>query len=284
MTERVIHQLESVTIRFAGDSGDGMQLTGSRFTDTAALIGNDVATFPDFPAEIRAPAGSLPGSADSRSVQLARHPHAGRPARRAGRDEPGCAEDEPRATCRRAARSSVERRRLHRGESRSWPATTRTRSRTTPSTVTVSSRCPCPSMTVTAVEEIGLGRKAAERCKNFFALGMLYLLYERPIESDRGVDPEQVRQGPRAGRGERPRASRPATTSPTRSRSSRKLPGRKAQMPPGNYRIGQRQPGDGVRPRGAPRTRPGAALLRQLPDHAGERHPARAARACAPST
>ena len=61
MTERVVHQLESVTIRFAGDSGDGMQLTGSRFTDTAALIGNDVATFPDFPAEIRAPAGSIPG-------------------------------------------------------------------------------------------------------------------------------------------------------------------------------------------------------------------------------
>ena len=54
-------QLERVTIRFAGDSGDGMQLTGTQFTRTAAAFGNDISTFPDFPAEIRAPAGSLPG-------------------------------------------------------------------------------------------------------------------------------------------------------------------------------------------------------------------------------
>jgi 2-oxoglutarate ferredoxin oxidoreductase subunit alpha len=52
---------ESVTIRFAGDSGDGMQLAGDQLTDTSALMGNDVATFPDFPAEIRAPQGTLPG-------------------------------------------------------------------------------------------------------------------------------------------------------------------------------------------------------------------------------
>ena len=53
--------LEQAVIRFAGDSGDGMQITGSQFTNTAALFGNDLATFPDFPAEIRAPAGTLPG-------------------------------------------------------------------------------------------------------------------------------------------------------------------------------------------------------------------------------
>src|SRR5712691_2208943 len=57
-TER---QLERVTIRFAGDSGDGMQLTGNQFTKNAAVYGNDISTFPDYPAEIRAPAGSLPG-------------------------------------------------------------------------------------------------------------------------------------------------------------------------------------------------------------------------------
>ena len=56
-----VKELERVTIRFAGDSGDGMQLTGSQFTRTTALFGNDVSTYPDFPAEIRAPAGSLPG-------------------------------------------------------------------------------------------------------------------------------------------------------------------------------------------------------------------------------
>ena len=53
--------LEQAVIRFAGDSGDGMQITGSQFTNTVALYGNDIATFPDYPAEIRAPAGTIPG-------------------------------------------------------------------------------------------------------------------------------------------------------------------------------------------------------------------------------
>src|SRR4029079_6798774 len=58
---RKIEQVDAVTIRFAGDSGDGMQLAGTQFTNTSALAGNDIATFPDFPAEIRAPAGTLAG-------------------------------------------------------------------------------------------------------------------------------------------------------------------------------------------------------------------------------
>jgi 2-oxoglutarate ferredoxin oxidoreductase subunit alpha len=58
---KAVEQLERVVIRFAGDSGDGMQLTGDRFTSETAVFGNDLATLPDFPAEIRAPAGSLPG-------------------------------------------------------------------------------------------------------------------------------------------------------------------------------------------------------------------------------
>ncbi len=56
-----VQDLEHVIIRFAGDSGDGMQLTGSLFTHNSALVGNDISTLPDFPAEIRAPAGTLPG-------------------------------------------------------------------------------------------------------------------------------------------------------------------------------------------------------------------------------
>src|SRR5512145_2576643 len=60
-SRRPIEQLDTVTIRFVGDSGDGMQLTGSEFTRANALAGNDLATFPDYPAEIRAPAGSLAG-------------------------------------------------------------------------------------------------------------------------------------------------------------------------------------------------------------------------------
>src|SRR5437879_10570317 len=55
------HRLESATIRFAGDSGDGMQLAGTQFTNASAILGNDISTLPDFPAEIRAPAGTLAG-------------------------------------------------------------------------------------------------------------------------------------------------------------------------------------------------------------------------------
>src|SRR5690242_14183780 len=58
---KAVEQLDRVVIRFAGDSGDGMQLTGARFTSETAVLGNDLSTLPDFPAEIRAPAGSLPG-------------------------------------------------------------------------------------------------------------------------------------------------------------------------------------------------------------------------------
>src|SRR5882672_3006224 len=60
-SEKHLEEVETVTIRFAGDSGDGMQLTGTQFTNTSAVVGNDISTLPDFPAEIRAPAGSLPG-------------------------------------------------------------------------------------------------------------------------------------------------------------------------------------------------------------------------------
>ena len=63
VTENIqeIEELDSVAIRFAGDSGDGMQLTGDQFTNTSAVFGNDISTMPDFPAEIRAPAGTLAG-------------------------------------------------------------------------------------------------------------------------------------------------------------------------------------------------------------------------------
>src|SRR5213075_1486270 len=59
--EKHFEELDTVTIRFAGDSGDGMQLTGTQFTNTSAILGNDISTLPDFPAEIRAPAGTLAG-------------------------------------------------------------------------------------------------------------------------------------------------------------------------------------------------------------------------------
>src|SRR6266536_3241167 len=61
MTPKTVEERERVVVRFAGDSGDGMQLTGDRFTTATAVLGNDLATLPDFPAEIRAPAGTLAG-------------------------------------------------------------------------------------------------------------------------------------------------------------------------------------------------------------------------------
>ncbi len=100
-----LQELDQIVIRFAGDSGDGMQLTGDQFTRTSALMGNDLATFPDFPAEIRAPAGTLPGvSAFQIQFPRARHPHAGRRSRRAGGDEPGGAQG---ATSGRSSRRRI---------------------------------------------------------------------------------------------------------------------------------------------------------------------------------
>ena len=91
-----VQTLSQVIIRFAGDSGDGMQLTGDRFTTETAAFGNSLSTLPDFPAEIRAPAGTLPGVS---AFQLHFADHRGHPWRRAdraGRDEPGRAQGEPR--------------------------------------------------------------------------------------------------------------------------------------------------------------------------------------------
>jgi len=72
MTTKIVERVDRVVIRFAGDSGDGMQLTGDRFTAETAALGNDLATLPDFPAEIRAPQGTLPG-VSSFQLQFADH-------------------------------------------------------------------------------------------------------------------------------------------------------------------------------------------------------------------
>ena len=95
--DKTIEEKERVVIRFAGDSGDGMQLTGDRFTSATAVLGNDLATLPDFPAEIRAPAGTVHGvSAFQIQFGSSDITTPGRPRRRPGRHEPGGAQGRPR--------------------------------------------------------------------------------------------------------------------------------------------------------------------------------------------
>jgi 2-oxoglutarate ferredoxin oxidoreductase subunit alpha len=180
MTKQV-EEKQRVVVRFAGDSGDGMQLTGDRFTNATAVLGNDLATLPDFPAEIRAPAGTVHG-VSAFQIQFAStdiltpgdHPNV-------------LVAMNPAAL--RAELASVERggtvilnedafteRNLQKAGYTSDPVTDGTLEGYQVYKV------PMTSITVRAVEELGLTRKEAERSKNMFALGLLSWMYGRPTD------------------------------------------------------------------------------------------------------
>jgi 2-oxoglutarate ferredoxin oxidoreductase subunit alpha len=173
-----------VVVRLAGDSGDGMQVAGSQFTTTTALVGNDLATLPDFPAEIRAPAGTLAGVSgfqihfSSRDIRTpGDEPHvlvAMNPA--ALKVDIGDLEEGGMVIVDRDAFTDAN---LHKAGYESNPLEDRTLSAYRVVDV------PVTTLTLRAVESTGLNRKHAERCKNFFALGLLYWLYDRPIEHTR---------------------------------------------------------------------------------------------------
>jgi len=181
--ERDVEELETVTIRFAGDSGDGMQLTGTQFTNTSAIFGNDISTLPDFPAEIRAPAGSLPGVSgfqlnfssqhirtpgDQPNVLVAMNPAALKvnlPDLEDGGTLLVNTDEFNKENLKKAnyAANPLEDEtlkgyRVH--------------------------RLPISTVNIRALQEAGvkLSRKEMDRCKNFFALGILYWLYDRPME------------------------------------------------------------------------------------------------------
>ncbi|MFB9838916.1 2-oxoacid:acceptor oxidoreductase subunit alpha [Actinoallomurus acaciae] len=181
MTKQV-QQLDRVIIRFAGDSGDGMQLTGDRFTQETAAFGNDLSTLPNFPAEIRAPAGTLPGVSsfqlhfadhdivtpgDAPNVLVAMNPAA---LKANVADLPRGADlivntDEftKRALTKVGyAESPLEDGSLDEYRVHSLPLT---------------------SMTVKALEDFDISKKDAERAKNMFALGLLSWLYHRPTDA-----------------------------------------------------------------------------------------------------
>jgi 2-oxoglutarate ferredoxin oxidoreductase subunit alpha len=179
--KKPVEELQRVAIRFAGDSGDGIQLTGTKFTESTALAGNDLSTFPDFPAEIRAPAGSLAGVSGFQ-IQFA------------GSDirTPGDQPDVLVAFNPAALRANVEDLRpqgmlivnsdafvaknIERaGYSEEDPlAPLRDRFRVVD--------VPLTSLTREALRDTKLGAREADRSKNFFALGLVYWLYGRPIE------------------------------------------------------------------------------------------------------
>ncbi|MCX9190602.1 2-oxoglutarate ferredoxin oxidoreductase subunit alpha [Carbonactinospora thermoautotrophica] len=180
MTKQV-QQLDRVIIRFAGDSGDGMQLTGSRFTSETAAFGNDLSTLPDFPAEIRAPAGTLPGVSafqlhfadheittpgDAPNVLVAMNPAA---LKANLKDLPPGADiivNTDEFTKRNLAKVGYESNPLEDGSLDRYQV----------------HALPLTSMTVDALEGLDISKKDAERAKNMFALGLLSWLYSRPTE------------------------------------------------------------------------------------------------------
>jgi len=174
-------KLEKVVIRFAGDSGDGMQLTGDRFTSEAALFGNDLATQPNYPAEIRAPAGTLPGvssfqiqiadydiltAGDRPDVLVAMNPAALK----------ANISDLPRGGLVIANSDEFTKRNLAKVGYEANPLDDEELSDY------VVQGVPMTTLTLGAVESIGASKKDGQRAKNMFALGLLSWMYGRELE------------------------------------------------------------------------------------------------------
>ena len=175
---------DRVVIRFAGDSGDGMQLTGNQFTSTTAAVGNDLATLPDFPAEIRAPAGTLPGVSGFQ-IQFASEPVF----------TPGDSPDVLVAMNPAALRVNL-------GDLKSNGILIVNVDSFKPGDLKKAGYASNPledgsvegyqlipveltRLTRAALEEVELPTQIIDRCKNFFALGMTYYLYHRPMDVTR---------------------------------------------------------------------------------------------------
>jgi 2-oxoglutarate ferredoxin oxidoreductase subunit alpha len=174
-------ELDRVVIRFAGDSGDGMQLTGDRFTSATALFGNDISTMPDFPAEIRAPAGTIPGVSafqihfsdhdiltpgDSPGVLVAMNPAALK----------AHIKDLVPGGLLIINRDAFERRNLDKAGYATNPLENGSLNGYQVYEI------PMTSMAVAAVKELDIGKKEAQRSKNMLALGVICWMYGRPLE------------------------------------------------------------------------------------------------------
>jgi 2-oxoglutarate ferredoxin oxidoreductase subunit alpha len=174
--------IDRAVIRFCGDSGDGMQITGSQFTNTAAMFGNDLSTFPDFPAEIRAPAGTLPGVSGFQ-VQFS------------STDvfTPGDSVDALIAMNPAALKMNIADLKAN-GilivNAESFKETDLRKAQSTTNPLEDHSldgyrlfAVDLERLTRAALASLGLDAKSMDRCKNFFALGMCYWLYNRPLDT-----------------------------------------------------------------------------------------------------
>ncbi|MEW6074521.1 MAG: 2-oxoacid:acceptor oxidoreductase subunit alpha [Planctomycetota bacterium] len=176
-----LEQQETVVIRFAGDSGDGMQLTGSQFTTTSAVVGNDLATFPDFPAEIRAPAGTRPGVSgfqihfsaidihtpgDAPDVLVALNPAA--LIVNLGDLKPGgmIIANSGNFTARNLKKAHLDSNPLEDGSLDGYRVIS----------IDINARV------AEALKDSPLSAAEIQRCKNFYVLGLMYWLYSRPVE------------------------------------------------------------------------------------------------------
>jgi 2-oxoglutarate ferredoxin oxidoreductase subunit alpha len=174
-------KLDEVTIRFAGDSGDGMQLTGAQFTTTTALLGNDLSTLPDYPAEIRAPAGTVYGVSgfqihfgskeistpgDTCDVLVAMNPAALKVNLRSLRDGGIIVANKDGFTDKNLKLAKYETNPLEDGSLEKYQV----------HSVEIT------KLTSNAIQDLGLPTKITERSKNFFALGMMYWMFTRPLE------------------------------------------------------------------------------------------------------
>ena len=176
-----VETLSRVVIRFAGDSGDGMQLTGTQFTATAAAVGNDLATFPDYPAEIRAPAGTLPGVSgfqinfssediftpgDAPDVLVAMNPAALRANIKDLRPGGILVVNTDAFREIDLAKAGYAKNPLEDGSLSGFRLY----------------QVEITRLTRAALKETGLPQRIQDRCKNFFALGMMYYLYHRSMD------------------------------------------------------------------------------------------------------
>jgi 2-oxoglutarate ferredoxin oxidoreductase subunit alpha len=228
-----LHTLDDVVIRFAGDSGDGMQVTGSQFTNTTALAGNDLSTFPDFPAEIRAPAGTLAGVSgfqirfsshdvftpgDAPEVLFAMNPAALK-ANIADLKKGGLlVVNQEKFQPRDFEKAGITSNPLEDGSLDEYRLV----------------KVDMARMTKEAIEGLGMGTKEVDRTKNFFALGMAYWMYNRDLAGTEAWITTKFKEPFREANTRALRAGHAYAETVELFESRYDVP--KADLPPGRYR------------------------------------------------